>query len=82
MKYLHKNLSMYHNIHYKYQRTTSSHLPRSIVEHSAGRVRRGRLVWGKHGLVSGGPGGYSFSKERLDDVNGIQLGVACDGREV
>ena len=36
MKYLHENLSMYHNNIYKYYTyTTSSHLPSSIVEHSA-----------------------------------------------
>ena len=43
MEYLQKNLSMYHNIHYKYQRTTSAHLPSYIVEHSAGM--RVRLWW-------------------------------------
>ena len=33
-------------------------------------------------MGSGGPGGSPFSKECLDAGNGIQLGVACDGREV
>ena len=35
MKYLHENLSMYHNIYKYYTYTTSSHLPSSIVKHSA-----------------------------------------------
>ena len=47
-----------------------------------GRGRRGNLVWGKHRVDSGGPGGSTFYKERLDAGKGIQLGVACDGREV